>query len=49
MKLTVSCGLCDVVLAVVEKTQITDADISLYQRDCSCAEDSQQDIITIVE
>lgn len=49
MKLIVSCGICDVVLNVLEKPQITDSDVSLYQQTCSCDEDAQQDIVTIVE
>jgi hypothetical protein len=44
MEMQVKCGVCNKVLAVVEKTVITSEDQALYQQICSCDQDGQTSI-----
>lgn len=36
MKLSVSCQICGKVLCIIEKDNITDDDVNLYETTCSC-------------
>jgi len=36
MTLTVICDMCKMIIATVNKDIITQEDIAMYQRDCSC-------------
>ena len=47
-EMQVKCGICNIVLADVEKDEITPADQALYQQMCSCATDGQQNIQVVV-
>jgi len=44
--LTVSCGICGLILAQVTKDNISDDDINLYSSMCSCDTDGQANILT---
>lgn len=36
MKLTVSCQICGRILAISEKDDFSDSEISMYENSCSC-------------
>ena len=46
MKLTITCQICGKILTKVEKDQISDDDIQMYESACSC-DTVQDDGITI--
>jgi putative methionine-R-sulfoxide reductase with GAF domain len=48
MKMTVTCGVCNKELAVIEKDDVTDDDKTMYQNNTSCDADAQTNIVVTV-